>query len=80
MIITPEKAAELAKVIARQGDELADSILCSLCAALVEADNDEDLHAAAGNLLDEAGRFHERTEEAIRNGGAIQSYQQQGRE
>jgi hypothetical protein len=75
MIITPDKAAYLAKAIASQGDDLADSILCSLYAALVESDNDEDLYAAAGNLMDEAGRFHERTEEAIRNGGAIPSYQ-----
>lgn len=75
MIITEAKAAELTRAIARQGDDLADGILCSLYAAICEADNDEDLHAAAGSLMDEAGRFHERTEQRIERGEAFPSYQ-----
>lgn len=71
MIITEAKAAQLARAIDRRGDDLADSILCSLFAAICEADNDEDLHAAAGNLMDEAGRFHERAEHQIETGEAF---------
>jgi len=77
MIITPEKAAELAKAIARQGADLADSILCSLYEAIMVADNDEDLHAAAGNLVDDAGRFQDRTDHAIETGEAFRCYQRE---
>ena len=75
MLITPEKAAYLAKVIDRQGDELAADILASLYALMVETDNDDDLMAAVSDLRDEAVRIYDRSEEAVRNGGAFTSYQ-----
>ncbi|MDE4176385.1 hypothetical protein PXK01_19690 [Phaeobacter sp. PT47_59] len=75
MLITPEKAADLAKVIDRQGDELAADILASLYALMVETDNDDDLMAAVSDLRDEAVRIYDRSEEATRNGGAFTSYQ-----
>lgn len=78
MIINEDKAAQLARAIARQGDDLADSILCHLYTAICEADNDEDLYAAVGNLMDDAASFHNRTEHRIERGEAFRNYQHEG--